>query len=171
MEPTQDKDIIPFESENVERHITNPEIDKLTLELFMNKKKYKKYVEQTDPKKYSEIQAYNADIQKYRATILNMTDDLLENPDMQITREISELFESYTRSIIHYLKNKELEKIGDYEHPFVNRREDDDLMFGELDEPSQTMNSFWSNEQVVKTQSKFSKKDISRFGTFFPTPK
>lgn len=151
-------------------HIKNPELDKLTLELFMNKKKYKKYVQQTDPKKYSEIQMYHGDLQKYRGTILNMTDDLLDCPDTQISSDISELFEAYTRSIIHYLKNKELEKIGDYEHPFVNRQEEDDIMFGKIDELetngySSPMKSFWSNEQVVKKQSKFDKKDISRFGT------
>lgn len=149
-------------------YIINPEIDKITLELFMNKKKYKKYVEKTDPKRYSELQIYYAELQKYRGTILNMTDDLLENPDMQITSEISELFETYTRSIIHYLKNKELEKMC--EHEALYRQEDsDDIMFGKMDESelvahSSNMKSFWGNEQVVKTQSRFSKKDISRFG-------
>ena len=140
--------------------ITNPEIDKITLELFMNKKKYKKYVEQTDPKKHSELQSHYADIRKYRGSILNMTDDLLETPDMQITTEINELFDIYSRTIIRYLKNKELEKsANDY---YENENNDEDIMFGTIDEPSTTtMNSFWSGEKV--TRKNYNQKDIFQF--------
>jgi len=140
--------------------ITNPEIDKITLELFMNKKKYKKYVEQTDPKKHSELQSHCADIRKYRGSILNMTDDLLETPDMQITTEINELFDIYSRTIIRYLKNKELEKsANDY---YENENNDEDIMFGTIDEPSTpTMNSFWSGEKV--TRKNYNQKDIFQF--------
>jgi len=140
--------------------ITNPEIDKLTLELFMNKKKYKKYVEQTDPKKHSELQSHYADIRKYRGSILNMTDDLLETPDMQITTEINELFDIYSRTIIRYLKNKELEKSATNYHE--NENNDEDIMFGIIDEPATpTMNSFWSGEKV--TRKNYNQKDIFEF--------
>lgn len=140
--------------------ITNPEIDKLTLELFMNKKKYKKYVEQTDPKKHSELKNHYADIRKYRGSILNMTDDLLETPDMQITTEINELFDIYSRTIIRYLKNKELEKSATNYHE--NENNDEDIMFGTIDEPAKpTMNSFWSGEKV--TRKNYNQKDIFEF--------
>ena len=129
----------------------------------MNKTKYKKYVEKTDPKKYSEIQSHRADIQKYRGTIINMTDDLLENPDKQITTEINEIFEAYSKTIIRYLKNKELEKTSNYSESV-----DDDILFGEMDEnvhiQSGSTSSFWSGERVVKKQNKFLQKDISKFG-------
>lgn len=135
---------------------TTNELDKLTLELFMNKKNYKKYLEKTDPKKYSDIQIHNNEIEKYRGTILTMTDDLLENPNLQITTEINDIFDAYTKIIIRYLKHKEIE----------NNLEtcDEDVMFGTIDEdvqtPSTYMKSYWSGEQVVK----WSSKDISKFG-------
>jgi phosphoribosylformylglycinamidine (FGAM) synthase PurS component len=135
---------------------TNNEIDKLTLELFMNKKNYKKYLEKTDPKKYSDIQLHHNELEKYRGTILTMTDDLLENPNLQITTEINEIFDAYTKIIIRYLKHKEIE----------NNLEtcDEDVMFGTIDEEDNSesthMKSYWSGEQVVKKSA----KDISKFG-------
>jgi UDP-N-acetylmuramyl tripeptide synthase len=133
------------------------EIDKLTLELFMNKNNYKKYLEKTDPKKYSDMQLHHMEIQKYRGTILTMTDDLLENPNLQITTEINEIFDAYTKIIIRYLKHKEIENN-------LETCEEEDVMFGTIDEDIQTsssqMKSYWSGEQVVKK----SVKDISKFG-------
>lgn len=140
----------------MEEFPSNNEIDRLTLELFMNKKNYKKYLEKTDPKKYSEMQLHHMEIEKYRGTILTMTDDLLENPNLQITTEINEVFDAYTKIIIRYLKHKEIE----------NNLEtcEEDVMFGTIDEDEQTsssqMKSYWSGEQVVKRST----KDISKFG-------
>ena len=134
------------------------EIDKLTLELFMNKNNYKKYLEKTDPKKYSDMQLHHMEIDKYRGTILTMTDDLLENPNLQITTEINEVFDAYTKIIIRYLKHKEIE----------NNLEtcEEDVMFGTIDQDEQRqssqMKSYWSGEQVVKRSAKV--KDISKFG-------
>ena len=134
----------------------NNELDKLTLELFMNKKNYKRYLEKIDPKKYSDMQLHNIEIEKYRGTILTMTDDLLENPNLQITTEINEIFDAYTKIIIRYLKHKEIE----------NNLEtcEEDVMFGTMDEHDQSsstrMKSYWSGEQVVKRSA----KDISKFG-------
>jgi hypothetical protein len=149
-----------------EGYIKNPEIDKLTLELFMNKQKYKKYVEKTDPKKHSEIQSHYSDIRKYRGAILNMTEDFLNRPDMQITTELGEIFDAYSRTLIRYFKNKELEKTTSFEK---EQEDEDDIMLGTIDETpttQPTMNSFWSGETVIKKQS--NKKDISQFGNFIP---
>jgi len=163
------RDVLSTSNETLdsdEDYIQNPEIDKLTLELFMNKRKYKKYVEQTDPKKHSEIQSHYSDIRKYRSAILNMTEDFLNTPDMQITTELGEIFDAYSRTLVRYFKNKELDKTSSFEK---EQEDEDDVMFGTIDErPSTqpTMNSFWSGERVVKKQS--SQKDISQFGNFLP---
>jgi hypothetical protein len=135
----------------------NTKIDKMTFELFMNKKNYKKYLEKNDPKKYSEIQLHHTDIEKYRGTILTITDDLLENPNLQITTEVNEIFDAYTKIIIRYLKHKEIENN-------LETEKDEDIMFGTIDENVQNesthMKSYWSGEQVVKKSA----KDISKFG-------
>ena len=138
--------------------IDNTHIDKLTLEMFMNKKNYKKYIEKTDPNKFFQLQSKYADIKKYRGTILTITDDLLENPDNEISTEISEIFDAYTSTIIRYLKNKEIQ------HKFIQHSEDeiDDVLFGSIDEtPHERTNSFWSGERVVK---KSTARDLMQFG-------
>ena len=138
------------------------DIDKMTMELFMNRKNYKKYLEKTDPTKFSDLQNHHADIEKYRGSLLTITDDLLENPNLQITTEVNEIFDAYTKVLIRYLKHREMEKT--LVDGFENNNIDEDVMFGEIDEPTKTehMNSYWSGEQVVKKSSKT--KDISKFG-------
>ena len=145
--------------------IKNQTLDQLTLELFMNKKNYKKYIEKADSKKHSEIQSHHLDLVKYRGSIVAMTDDLLENPNLQITTEINDIFDAYTKTIIRHLKNKELERQTNYGNQEHEREVDDDIMFGTMDE-SEPMDSFWGGERVVKKQPKksFFQKDISRFG-------
>lgn len=151
--------------------IKSSNIDQLTLELFMNKKNYKKYIEKTDPRKHAEIQSHHLDLQRYRGSIISMTDDLLENPNLQITTEISDIFEAYTKAIIRHLKNKNLEEQIEKEEN-MGKSYDSDVMFGEMDEQmdndtQETMNSFWGAERVVKkpsTKKSFFQKDISTFG-------
>jgi len=138
------------------------EIDKLTMEMFMNRKNYKKYLEKTDPIKFSDLQMHHSDIEKYRGSIISITDDLLENPNLQISNEVNQIFDSYTRVIIRYLKHKEFENSLDNENNKQNI--DEDMMFDEIDEPKETnhMKSYWSGENVVKKS--FACKDISKFG-------
>jgi hypothetical protein len=138
------------------------EIDKMTMEMFMNRKNYKKYLEKTDPSKFSDLKIHHEDIEKYRGSILSMTDDLLEDPNLQISNEVNEIFDAYTKVIIRYLKHREMEK--NLNNDFENNKVDEDVMFGEIDEPNQSnqMNSYWSGETVVKKSSKT--KDISKFG-------
>jgi hypothetical protein len=148
--------------------IKNQNLDQLTLELFMNKKNYKKYIEKADPKKHSEIQSHHLDLVKYRGSIVAMTDDLLENPNLQITTEINDIFDAYTKTIIRHLKNKELERQTNYGNQEHEQELDDDVMFGQMNEEAgqEPMDSFWGGERVVKKQPKksFFQKDISRFG-------
>ena len=138
------------------------EIDKLTMELFMNRKNYKKFLEKTDPAKFSDLKIHHEDIEKYHGSIISITDDLLENPNLQISNEVNQIFDAYTKVIIRYLKHREMEKTLDNE--FENNKADEDVMFGEIAEPNQSnqMNSYWSGEKVVKNSSKT--KDISKFG-------
>jgi len=155
--------------EELSETVKGSNIDQLTLELFMNKKNYKKYIEKTDPRKHAEIQSHHLDLQRYRGSIISMTDDLLENPNLQITTEIGDIFEAYTKAIIRHLKNKALdEQIEKEEH--MAKSVDSDVMFGEIDEhmdSQETMDSYWGAERVVKKPSSIKKsffnKDISKF--------
>jgi hypothetical protein len=141
--------------------IKNDNIDQLTLETFMNKKNYKKYIEKANPQKYTEIQNHHLDLMKYRGSIITMTDDLLENPNLQITTEINDIFDAYTKTIIRHFKNKEFERKNPY-YEDETQDEEEDILFGKIDDIPKE--SLWGKERVIKKQAScYNKKDISRF--------
>ena len=126
----------------------NPNIDKLTLELFMNRNIYKKYVAKNEPEKYEKIVIHHENIRKYRQCILNLTEQLLEDPSMQITTEINEIFDAYSRTLIRHFQQKDMEKANE------NSR-DEDILFDPIKinqyrQPEITT-SFWGKERVKKT--------------------
>ena len=85
------------------------DLDKLTLELLMNKTNYKKYIEKTDPKKFDERQTFLARVRKYRARILALTEDYLENPDIQITLDMNQAFDDYVKSAIRHIEDEDIQ--------------------------------------------------------------
>ena len=85
------------------------DLDKLTLELLMNKTNYKRYIEKTDPKKFDERQTFLARVRKYRGRILSLTEDYLENPDIQITLDMNQAFDDYMKSAIRYLEDQDIQ--------------------------------------------------------------
>ena len=107
-----------MENKNV---ITDP-IDKITLEFLMNRSKYKKYIEKTDPHKYRENENHLQKIWKYRNRISKMTDDLLKNPEMMVTLDVSDCFHNYMRTLIRYFEMKDMEK------------HDSDVLFDDIDD-------------------------------------
>lgn len=110
---------------------SNETIDKLTLELFMNKSTYQKYVSKTNPKKYAETQEYHNNIQTHRSQILELTRDLVENPEMQITSEVNDAFEAYAKAVIRHINQRYIEK----QNRFNADDEDDtdeDILFGNI---------------------------------------
>jgi hypothetical protein len=95
-------------------------IDKLTMELFMNKKSYNRYIEQNDPKKYSERLCYIEKMKKFKNRILSMTEKYLENPDLQITNEMNQMFMDYCKTCVKYFE---------IETDNTQENEDDDTLF------------------------------------------
>ncbi len=142
------------------------EINKITLELFMNKNNYKKYLSKTDPKKYEEHLKYLSNVNKYKHSITRITHDLLDNPDMQITTDVNEIFEMYVKTLIAHLQQKEYECADDDN----SNNNNEDTLFGEIadDEPtprySNSMHSFWGKERVVKKPQNQMEYDLNLFG-------
>ena len=95
--------------EPMERTTKTMDLDKLTLELLMNKTNYKKYIEKTDPKKFDERQNFLARVRKYRGRILSLTEDYLENPDIQVTLDMNQAFDDYMKSAIRYLEDLDIQ--------------------------------------------------------------
>jgi len=136
-------------------------IDKMTLELLMNKTQYNKYISKTDPKKHAEIDEYLNNIKKYRRFISELTTDLLDEPNKPINIEINESFEYYIKSLIRYFKMKEIESANNYND------DQDDILFGNMDnnindtincdeydseheDDASLMKSYWGNDKVIR---------------------
>ena len=147
---------------------SNP-IDKVTLEFLMNKTQYKKYVSKTNPTKHIQNEIYLNKVYNYKTQILEMTKDLLKNPESQITLDVNESFENYMKTLIRYFETKEMEK------------SDNDTMFEKIDDSSNKdyivrepepeeeteeesiKKSYWGLQRVIKksqTQIPLHKQDF-----------
>jgi hypothetical protein len=149
----------------------NPNIDKLTLEMFMNRNIYKKYVAKNEPEKHEKIMEHHDNIKKYKRRILQFTEQLLDNPSMQITTETNDIFDAYSRTLIRHFQQKDMEKFTEKvtekftENATGNSHIDDDVMFDpevmEEEPPQPTMGSFWGRERVIKSQMSISQYDMN----------
>jgi len=116
-------------------------IDKLTMEMFMNKRTYKKYVEKTDPNKHSENKEFVSKLRKHGSKLLNITQAYVEDPDKQVSLDMNRAFYEYAKICIRHFEDKELQEPG-----FGHKEDsDDDVLF----DPSKTGDSidsfFYSN--------------------------
>jgi hypothetical protein len=138
--------------EDTTKPITNEFIDKVTLELLMNKNHYSRYLSQTDPKKHKEHLDYLEKIRKYRSKISNTTNDLLNIQDYQITTEVNEAYDNYIRTLIRHFECKEMENSEEL-------NQDEDMLFGNINESIEkeepTVKSYWGKHKVQKKSSNF----------------
>jgi hypothetical protein len=119
-------------------------VDKITLELLMNKQQYNKYLAIKDPSKYDEVQQYLSKIKKYKDIILEITEEYVVNSNKQNTNELDEAFQQYSKSCIRFIEMKNLET------DIVSGR-DDDVLFEPMPKKDyhdddvlfKPMHSFW----------------------------
>lgn len=120
----------------------NKHIDNLTLELFMNKGMYNKYIQRTNPQKYEENQTLFMKLKKYKNHIIELTNDLVENPDKQITNDVNDIFQAYVKELIRYFEMKAIEIPS-------KKYNDEDMLFGDDAEP--VSSSYWGKEKVIRS--------------------
>jgi len=160
-------------------------IDKLTIELLINKQHYSKYLSKTDPKKHDEYKTYKSKLRKYSVDIIDITSQLIENPKTMFSTEIEETFDAYVKSIFKHFEIKELEQANEYNNDYY-KNDDEDVMFGNCDnllqkkeetgdqenaetndtesnEQSPMMKSFWSKDKVIKINSVIPHYDMNMF--------
>lgn len=118
-------------------------VDKITLELLMNKAQYNKYLAIKDPNKYEEVQQHLEKVAKYRDRIMQITDEYCENQNTQNSIELDEAFSNYLKSCIRFIEMKELEAEPKYE------RDMEDGIFERCDNNT-PMKSFWGKGAVKK---------------------
>jgi hypothetical protein len=141
-------------------------IDKLTLELLINKSQYKKYIQKNDPAKYSENKQYLGKIDKYRNKIAYMFSSLLENPEQQITTDINRDFTFFVKTCIQYFELKEMEH-NQQDHN-GDPIDEDDILFGNMNDDvippvgtiygSSEPKKMWNNYMPKYTMDSYTKR-------------
>lgn len=140
--------------ENTEADETNNEfIDNITLELLMNKGQYNKYISKKHPEKYEKVKEFQGKLYKYKYDIIDLTKELLENPEKDISNDVNEIFEAYVKKLIHFFEMKEIDS-GNLFTPRPYNNDDDDMMFEKIDEPTSTPSnrgiSLWGKRIIKK---------------------
>jgi hypothetical protein len=146
----------------------NEYIDKLTLELLINKTHYNKYLSKSDPKKYDEYKEYKTKLRKYAVDIIDITSQLIEDPKKMYSNDIEESFNSYVKSIIKYFEIKEIQDANtkseyNNEDEVIFTKFDNQPVDDESYENSDNMKSYWGKEKVVKKPSSYVHYDMNLF--------
>jgi len=136
----QDDTEVPTETAAVSS--TSRYIDKITLELLINKNQYNKYMANSDPEKHKRITEFAEKLSKYGEKILSLTEEYCSNPKTQKTTEMDETFVTFAKTCFRYFEMKELEGEPDSYH---NSSRDEDVLF----EPA-PMRSFWGKGATKK---------------------
>ena len=109
-------------------NIIMEEVDKVTLELLMNKNSYNRYIEKEYPHKHKEEQEYRQKIRKYKSRMLNLMEKYLENPDFEINGEMNTMLRDSAKTFIRYFE------MNQYEEEENRHEYEEDMMFGKIDD-------------------------------------
>ena len=135
--------------------VNNKYVNDITLNFLMNKSHHKKYISKTNPEEHKREQKYQSSLRKYKGKIIDITEELIKNPDTQVTTDVNEIFIGYTKTLIRYFKMKEIEN-----KEFYNDS-DEDMLFGNMNESdneneekeeSSEMMSFWGTKILKKNK-------------------
>ena len=121
-------------------------VDKITLELLMNKSQYTKYLSVKDPTRYEELQQHLEKVAKYKDQIMEITHEYCEDHNTQKSLELNDAFSDYVKSCIKFIEMKEFE-----EEPKYEKTLDEDTMFERCDNPqTRPIQSFWGKGAIKK---------------------
>ena len=127
-------------------------IDKLTLELLMNKNTYNRYIEKTDPRKHKEEQEFRRKLKKYKSRIIQMTMKFLDDTDFQVNNELNDMFSEYSKTFVKYFEMNDLEVSCFYGG---TKEPDDEVMF----EPSKMEESVADFTCSMRNSGKYVEED------------
>ena len=130
-------------------------INNITMNFLMNKSQHKKYISEEDPARYEREQKHIRTLKKHKNEIIELTRRLICEPDTQLTTDVNESFNDYTRTLLRYLKMKDIEKKG------YDNDSDDETLFGNIDESDEEdtdykrdsqndITSFWGTKLIKK---------------------
>lgn len=100
-------------SENATKHTA---IDQLTLELLMNKRQYRKYIEKTNPEEYENKKEEYDRFVKYKPQIVHLINELLNDYSVSGISEhlgnldIQDGFQSLLNSSVYFFETRDYDK-------------------------------------------------------------
>lgn len=142
-----------IENDLEQKSDTNSFVDQITLELLMNKSQYHKFVSKNNPDEFTKIQRQHDEIDQYRESILELTEELLTNKYKSVSSEVNELFDGYINAVIHHFKMKEIETKNEY-----NKHDNDnevDTIFENMHEQREPTNmdrSLWGRSVMKRNK-------------------
>lgn len=98
-------------------------VDKVTLELLMNKNTYSRYIERTDPNKHTIEKEFREKIKKYKTRILRLIIKYLDDPNFELNNELDNSFSEYMRLFIKYFE------MNDLDNSTFHESDSEDTMF------------------------------------------
>lgn len=136
---------------------SNAFVDKITLELLLNKTNYQKYLSKSEPQKFAEYQEFLDNCNKHKRQIINITCGLINNPanNNKCSTEVANAFETYAKILIRYLEMKEMtESIQAANNQEYNVRDlDEDVLFPAImDEQDNSVSDFYSDDDLDQDQ-------------------
>ena len=120
------------------------DMDKFTLECFVNKQTYKKYLAKHDPGLFEETQGLYDKIQLHQTNIMHITEQMLLEPDSETyNKTLRDSFESYMKSLLYHLEVEcsATKQITRSEEIYDENEPDEMLIDVPLDEPASTTNN------------------------------
>ena len=81
------------------------DLDRLTMELLLNKTHYAKYLYRTDRQKYDEYKHFRENLLEHRDLILDFTRRLISDPKMpNVTEEMTTAFQTYAQTVLRFVQ-------------------------------------------------------------------
>jgi hypothetical protein len=104
-----------FAPEHPEQIAQQKQIDKMTLELLVNKRQYRKYLEKTNTTEYAQKREHYSRFCKYKCAIAKLLDDLLNDYSISGNSahlgnaELQDIFEAFVQKSTYFFVAKEQE--------------------------------------------------------------
>ena len=123
---------------------TNEFVDSITLQFLSSKQQYNKYLSINNKEKYDEIKEYNDKVKRNMHSIIEITKTYCNDPNTQISSELDEIFEAYSKMCIKHIEMKDLESSNSYNY---TNDSSEDMMFDKVDN---SFHSFWGHKVIKK---------------------
>lgn len=121
------------------------EIDKLTLELLMNRNQFKKYKQEATFADDNDKFQFDLDLETYKLDIENAFNELLNNPNSRVHPDVYESFSNFCKSVIYGVQQRKIES--------TNLFNADEVEEKKINTNQRKIQSFWNSNIILKKET------------------